>query len=64
MSLRKENSKAMEDLTNTFKPEKIGLQINHTYRAKTLGGNMKLSTRTYIFDDGVTKIIRSYEADN
>jgi hypothetical protein len=64
MILRKENSKSIEDLINAFKPEKIGLQISHTYRAKTLGGNMKLTTRTYVFDNGITKIIRSYEDEN
>ena len=61
--LMRNNLKTIEELYNSFKAEKIGLKIKHTYRAKTLGGNFKLTTRVYVFDNDVTEIIRSYEDD-
>lgn len=63
MNLRKANNEAVKKILDNFKSEKIGLQMVHKFRAKTLAGNLKLSDRTYIFDSSVTKIIRSYETD-
>lgn len=62
INLQRENLKKREEIYNSFDfNKKIGLKLTHSYRAKTLGGNLKLTTRVFVFDDELTRIIRSYE---
>jgi hypothetical protein len=44
-----------------FTPERIGWQMTHSFRAKTSAGNLKLNKYLFIFDNGISRVIKAVD---
>jgi len=58
--LCKKTLSMINEINENFTSEKIGVQLTHSFRAKTMIGSLKLEEKVYVFDEDVTRIIRSY----
>lgn len=53
-----------DSIERNFIPEYIGHKLSLKYRAKTLGGNYKLSSNTFFFDKKITQITEVLSDDD
>lgn len=44
-----------------FVPERIGWQMNHSFRAKTSSGNLRINKYLFIFDNNITRVTKAVD---